>query len=275
MGGANQAQSIVPDLATGWSWERGRHRILTFPLRQGVKWHDGQAPPPRSKCTWEICWTARRIESWDQSPQSHGHQSGGSDRTDDYQVTSLKRPHPSLDRAWLRVVAIYPLQCPPRACAAIDRARRSNSSSQGRMNRSKFTRNPDDWKPGPALSRRHDTRYRECATRQTWRFRRQVRRDLALWGHHPDIDGFAASATHDLRGTATNVNRNEDRQLPRRPPFEQRDLRAGDGVEPSTGARLVSTIINEGQATFGGAMLPPTDGRRGACRGSVAKHCRL
>ena len=37
----NSLQSIVPDLATSWSWnEEGTD--LTLPLRQGVTWHDGR-----------------------------------------------------------------------------------------------------------------------------------------------------------------------------------------------------------------------------------------
>jgi peptide/nickel transport system substrate-binding protein len=34
-------QSIVPDLATSWSWNK-EGTELTLPLRQGVKWHDGK-----------------------------------------------------------------------------------------------------------------------------------------------------------------------------------------------------------------------------------------
>jgi hypothetical protein len=37
----NSLQSIRPDLAIDWSWDEERTR-LTFHLRQGVKWYDGQ-----------------------------------------------------------------------------------------------------------------------------------------------------------------------------------------------------------------------------------------
>src|SRR5260370_7081179 len=48
----NSAATIVPDLATDWSWdEEGTH--LTFHLRQGVKWHDGK---PFTSATVRPTW---------------------------------------------------------------------------------------------------------------------------------------------------------------------------------------------------------------------------
>src|ERR1700730_4043239 len=50
----NSMQSIVPDLATGWSWSEDGTQ-LTFPLREGVKWHDDKPFTARDvKCTWDV-----------------------------------------------------------------------------------------------------------------------------------------------------------------------------------------------------------------------------
>ena len=49
----NSLASIVPELATGWSWSEDGTQ-LTFSLRQGVKWHDGKPFTAQDvKCTWE------------------------------------------------------------------------------------------------------------------------------------------------------------------------------------------------------------------------------
>ncbi len=50
----NSLQSIVPDLATGWSWSEDGTE-LTFPLRQGVTWHDGKPFTAKDvQCTWDL-----------------------------------------------------------------------------------------------------------------------------------------------------------------------------------------------------------------------------
>jgi peptide/nickel transport system substrate-binding protein len=50
----NSLASIVPDLATGWSWsEEGTE--LTLPLREGVTWHDGKPFTAMDvQCTWDL-----------------------------------------------------------------------------------------------------------------------------------------------------------------------------------------------------------------------------
>src|SRR5215475_3684981 len=50
----NSLQSIVPDLATKWAWSEDGTR-LTFQLRQGVKWHDGQPFTAKDVvCTYDL-----------------------------------------------------------------------------------------------------------------------------------------------------------------------------------------------------------------------------
>jgi peptide/nickel transport system substrate-binding protein len=44
----------VPDLATSWTWSEDATKP-TFPLRQGVKWHEGKPFTAKDvECTWNL-----------------------------------------------------------------------------------------------------------------------------------------------------------------------------------------------------------------------------
>src|SRR5436305_501483 len=50
----NSLHTIVPDLATSWSWSADKTQ-LTFKLREGVKWHDGKPFTAQDvKCTFDM-----------------------------------------------------------------------------------------------------------------------------------------------------------------------------------------------------------------------------
>ncbi len=63
--------SIVPDLATEWSWDE-EHTRLIFKLRPGVKWHDGKPFTAADvKCTFDLLLgTASAEEAAAQSAQA-------------------------------------------------------------------------------------------------------------------------------------------------------------------------------------------------------------
>ena len=112
----NSLASIVPDLAMSWSWiEDGT--ALTFPLRQGVKWHDGKPFTSADvKCTWDLLMD-QASEKLRVNPRKSAFANLDRVTTNgDYEVTfHLKRPQP----AFLMLLAndfseIYPCHVPPR-----------------------------------------------------------------------------------------------------------------------------------------------------------------
>jgi peptide/nickel transport system substrate-binding protein len=147
----NSLQSIVPDLAVGWSWNEDGTE-LSFPLRKGVKWHDGAPFTARDvKCTWETL-LGRSAETFRINPRKAWYQNLEEVRTDgDYAVTfRLKRPQPF----FLALLAsglspVYPCHVAPRDM-------RTNPIGTGPFKFVEFkqneyiklTRNPDYWKPG-------------------------------------------------------------------------------------------------------------------------------
>ena len=92
----NSLQSIVPDLAKSWSWnEEGT--VLTFTLRDGVKWHDGKPFTARDvQCTWDMI-TGKSSEKFRINPRKSWYRNLEEVTTNgDLEVSfRLKRPQPS------------------------------------------------------------------------------------------------------------------------------------------------------------------------------------
>ena len=145
----NSLQSIVPDLATSWSWSEDGTE-LTFPLRQGVKWHDGQPFTAADvRCTWDLLMgtgndklRVNPRKSWYSNVQELTTKG-------DYEVTfHLKQPQPAL----LALLAsgwspIYPCHVPAREMRQHPIGTGPFRFGEFKPNEYiKVTRNPDYWK---------------------------------------------------------------------------------------------------------------------------------
>ena len=111
----NTMQSIIPDLATAWSWNEDG-TALTFLLRQGVKWHDGKPFTARDvQCTWDLL-TEKSSVKLRVNPRKSLYRNLEQVTTNgEYEVTfHLKQPQP----AFLTTLAagtspVYPCHVPP------------------------------------------------------------------------------------------------------------------------------------------------------------------
>jgi peptide/nickel transport system substrate-binding protein len=109
-------QSIVPDLASEWSWDEDKSQ-LTFRLREGVRWHDGKPFTARDvQCTWDML-AGKSSEKFRLNPRKAWYRNLEEVTTNgDYEVSfRLKRPQPS----FIALLAsgfspVYPCHVSPR-----------------------------------------------------------------------------------------------------------------------------------------------------------------
>src|SRR5258706_4650903 len=255
-------QSIVPDLATGWNWsEDGKE--LTFPLHQGVKWHDGKPFTAADvKCTWDLL-QGKASEKLRVNPRKGWYNNLEEVTTNgDYEVTfRLKRPQP-----WLLTLLasgwspIYPCHVPAR-----DMRQRPVGTGPFKFvefkpnEHIKVVRNPDYWKPGrPYLDGIDWLIIRDQGTRVL----SFVAGKNDMFSPHgvtiPLLKQIKEQAPQAMCEVApTNVNRtlivNRDK-----PPFSDAELRRAMALTLDRKAFI--DIITEGQGDIGGTMLPAPEG---------------
>jgi peptide/nickel transport system substrate-binding protein len=256
----NSPESIVPDLATGWSWgEEGTE--LTFPLRQGVRWHDGKPFTANDvKCTWDML-TGKSSEKLRVNPRKSWYRNleEVTIRGNDEVTFHLKRPQPSflalLASGWSPV---YPCHVPPRDMRTHPIGTGPFKFVEFRPNELiRVTRNPDYWKPGrPHLDGIDYIIIPNLATRILG----------FVAGKFDTVAGVTVPLLKDVKSQAPQaicevVPTNVPRTLlvnPTAPRFDNSELRRAMAL--SLDRKAFIDIITEGMGDIGGVMLPPPEG---------------
>ena len=255
----NSMQSIVPDLATGWSWSEDGTE-LTLPLREGVKWHDGRPFTASDvKCTWDLL-TGQSSEKLRLNPRKLWYRNLEEVTTNgDYEVTfHLKRPQP----AFVALLAsgfsvVYPCHVPPADMRRHPIGTGPFKFVEFKPNEViKVTRNPDYWKKGrPYLDGIEFTIIRDPATanlafiagKLDW-----IATPLPLL---KDIKNQEPGAVCEVTpgGISRNLIVNRDA-----PPFDNAEMRRAMALTLDRKAFI--DILSEGHGDIGGVMQPLPEG---------------
>jgi peptide/nickel transport system substrate-binding protein len=258
----NSLQSIVPDLATGWSWsEEGTG--LMFPLRQGVTWHDGQPFTARDVvCTFEML-TGMSSNKFRVNPRRSWYRNlERVTANGDYEVTfHLKQPQP----AFLTALAsgfspIYPCHVPPRDMRQHPVGTGPFKFVEFKPNEYiKIMRNPSYWKKGrPLLDGIEYTIIKNLSTAVlalvSGKFDMTFPYSLTV-PLLKDVKSQLPQAICEMGPVGLNRNLLVNRGVP---PFENLDLR--HAIALSLDRQAFIDILTEGQGDIGGVMQPPPAG---------------
>jgi peptide/nickel transport system substrate-binding protein len=270
----NSLQSIVPDLATDWSWDE-EGTALTFKLRHGVKFHDGKPFTAADvKCTWDL-----RMDTAPQKLRVNPGKSGfynlaAVTTNGNWEVTfHLKQPQ----SAFPMLIAgdssgIYPCHVSPADMRRHPIGTGPFKFVEFKPNEDiKVTRNPEYWKPDrPYLDGIEYTIIKDPSTA-----------NLAFISGKFDIT-FPYSLTIPLM-------KNIESQMPQvicelnsgeginrhllvnyhQPPFDNPEFRRA--MASSIDRQAFVDTIAQGEGQVGGVLQPPPDGLWGMPADEVQK----
>jgi peptide/nickel transport system substrate-binding protein len=257
----NRMDTIVPDLATKWSWNADMTE-LTFQLRRGVSWHDGEPFTAADvKCTWDLL-LGNGTEKLRANPRKAWYRNLESISTEGDTVTfHLKRPQP----AFITLLAsgyspVYPCHVSPQNMRQHPIGTGPFKFVSYKPNESiVLVRNEQYWKPGrpyldgiewTIIPNRSTAILAFIAGKFDLTFPFGVTVPLMK-----NIKKEAPTTICDLEpaNQSTNLIVNRDA-----PPFDNPEIRRA--MVLALDRKSFIDILAEGQGDIGGAMQPPPQG---------------
>lgn len=266
--------TIIPDLAESWSWDSTNTK-LTFKLRQGVKWHDGQPFTAKDvQCTWRMLIGKSDAKDFHRNPRKIWYSKLQDVSVNgDYEATfELSEPQPSLPVLLASAFsAVYPCHVPQQVM-------RTKPIGTGpfkfvefkRGDSIRLVRNPDYFKKDrPYLDeitfRMIDNRATRMLAFSTGDYDITFPSDVSIPLMN-DMKARAPKAICQTIQTGTQINLMVNRV---NPPFDNADIRKAMSL--SLDRKAFNTILMEGTGTLGGAMLAKPEGEWGMPPDMVAQ----
>ncbi len=269
----NSSETIVPDLAESWSWDATNTK-LTFKLRQGVKWHDGQPFTAKDvKCTIDKL-TGKDKDSFRKNPRSIWYQNvkDVEVKGDHEAVLVMGRPQPSI------VSMLASGYSPIYPCHVSSRDMRTKPVGTGPFKFAEFkanesvrlVRNPEYFKKGKpyvdAIEMRIiPNRSTRILAFQAGEFDMTFSQDITI-PLLKDMKSQAPKAQCDITPQYVHRNLMVNREAA---PFNDPKLRKALAL--AVDRKAFVDILTEGKGDLGGNMLPAPEGQWGMPPEELAK----
>src|ERR1051325_4206101 len=258
----NSLDTIVPDLAESWSWSEDG-KTLTFKLKQGVKWHDGQPFTAKDvKCTFDLL-QGKGQDKFRKNPRKDLFKNIADVTTNgDFEVTlHLTRPQPSI------LAMLASGYTPIYSCHVPSAQMRTHPIGTGpfkfvefKQNESiKLAKNENYWKKGrpyldgiefTIISNRATAVLAFVAGKVDITFPTELTKALVA-----DIKKQDPSAVCEIAPINVSTNLIINRE---NPPFNNLELRKAMAL--ALDRKSMIDIIFQGAGDIGGTLLPPPEG---------------